>query len=540
MKSSYIIWNYANKYAYPLLLMMFILWMCLGIFPLVCYEADSLQLILGCDYAYSHGLKLPPVISYEYQMQPLTIILVVALKHVVPFLTCEQIYCLLTAVSSLAFLIGCVEFARYITKGRRVDALIAAMLLPEMYAIAMYPNSAITPAACFVWAMVCLTRERYWIAGLLMCVAPLLRADVLIVYPAVFPLFLLEGRNLKRSLVLSMIYAVLVVAVDLFFLWVFKADLFLSVKFYDTWNDLIPLLTHIKAILGFYSVFYIILLPVGIFAICRRRGWKELFLVLLPILLLHFFFRKMGSGSKHYLYIAPFVIIAGIRGISLICGMLSKRKIMKWCVVMGVVIFYMLSVRVWFMGEKKEYQKEDMLYNNGLIASLGSVHTSVADLTLVIGTGKPVMTEDELHIVSGYFFYSWYIHACKSELKKSLVNLKKAFATLPSSNIMEWGGWRSYVPIISMYLSEGMDVSYDGEKIFTIRTKNQCLSIWKMKRTVNEEQWQNTMDVCKELPQKEKKYVLVETFGAERQSFCDKLCRQNQMEKITDGLYEIK
>lgn len=69
------------------------------------------------------------------------------MKHTVPFLTCEQIYCLLTAVSSLIFLIGCIEFVRHITKGRRRDVLIAVMPIPEMYAIAMYPNSAIPAAA---------------------------------------------------------------------------------------------------------------------------------------------------------------------------------------------------------------------------------------------------------------------------------------------------------------------------------------------------------------------------------------------------------
>ena len=78
----------------------------------------------------------------------------------------------MTAVSSLIFLIGCVEFARHVTNGRRVNVLIAAMLLPEMYAIVMYSNSVILAAACFVWAMICLTKERYWTAGLLMYTAP--------------------------------------------------------------------------------------------------------------------------------------------------------------------------------------------------------------------------------------------------------------------------------------------------------------------------------------------------------------------------------
>ena len=36
--------------------------------------------IWGLQKAYSHGLEFPPVISYAYYMQPLTIIMVVALK----------------------------------------------------------------------------------------------------------------------------------------------------------------------------------------------------------------------------------------------------------------------------------------------------------------------------------------------------------------------------------------------------------------------------------------------------------------------------
>ena len=76
-------WNFTNRHAYLILMSVFIVWCALGVFPLACYKTDSLQLILGCDYAYSHGLEFPPVISYAYYMQPLTIIMVVALKHLI-------------------------------------------------------------------------------------------------------------------------------------------------------------------------------------------------------------------------------------------------------------------------------------------------------------------------------------------------------------------------------------------------------------------------------------------------------------------------
>ena len=188
-------WGYVARHGYLIVLALFALWMCLGIFPLVCYEADSMEVIYGCDLLNSQGWSLPPIHSYEYRMQPLIYITVVAIKKCVPALTCEQIYCLVTAISSFIFLIGSVEFVRYITRRGRLKILIAAILLPEMYAIAMYPNSAIPAAACFIWAFICLIQRNYLVAAFLMCLAPLFRVDVVTVYPAIFPLFIHQGKT---------------------------------------------------------------------------------------------------------------------------------------------------------------------------------------------------------------------------------------------------------------------------------------------------------------------------------------------------------
>ena len=70
--------KFVDKNTYPVLLTLFILWMCVGIFPLQCYETDGQEIILGCDIMYREGWSLPPVYSYAYRMQPLTTILVVA------------------------------------------------------------------------------------------------------------------------------------------------------------------------------------------------------------------------------------------------------------------------------------------------------------------------------------------------------------------------------------------------------------------------------------------------------------------------------
>ena len=110
------VWKFAKQNPYSVLMTLFLLWMCIGIFPLRCYETDGQEIILGCDVMYREGWSFPPVYSYEYRMQPLTTLMVVALKHLVPFFTCEQIYCFTTVVFSLVFLFGCISFVQHVTK----------------------------------------------------------------------------------------------------------------------------------------------------------------------------------------------------------------------------------------------------------------------------------------------------------------------------------------------------------------------------------------------------------------------------------------
>jgi len=98
-----------NDNLYYILLALYALWMCCGIFPLVCYEGDSSHIIVGCTILYNEGVKISPTYSYAYDMQPLVSYVIVGLKHIVPYLTCENIYCLISAILKLCS-IGCLYF----------------------------------------------------------------------------------------------------------------------------------------------------------------------------------------------------------------------------------------------------------------------------------------------------------------------------------------------------------------------------------------------------------------------------------------------
>ena len=474
-------WTFVKKNPYSVLLTLFVLWMCIGIFPLQCYEFDGQEITLGCDVMYREGWSLPPVYSYEYRMQPLMTVLLVALKHVLPFFTCEQVYCFLSAVLSLVFLLGCISFARHITRASKTWILIAAMLLPEMYAIAMYANTAIPAAACFVWAMILLSKERYWLTGLLLCLAVLFRIDVVTAYPAILPLLIFDGKSWKRAIGISAAYGVTVVAVCLFFFWLMNAEALNTFGAYQKWSGIITASERFAAILGFYSLAYVVLLPLGVGVMAVRKYWKELFLVLLPILLTHYIFASFGNASKHFLYIAPFVIIAGVRALMWLKEVLRHHPVMKWAVIVAIVLFMVVSVRKGNLNMPWIY--ENPLTKAGVVVPFYETERGDTFYSVGLGAGYELATGDENMLLTGHLFYSWYIHLYKQMTGEWRKQQKAFIDNVPTSNILtlEYG---SSAPISFEYLTE----NYHFKQLenmpetyrFTLSNPQRDLHFWRI------------------------------------------------------------
>ena len=474
-------WTFVKKNPYSVLLTLFVLWMCIGIFPLQCYEFDGQEITLGCDVMYREGWSLPPVYSYEYRMQPLMTVLLVALKHVLPFFTCEQVYCFLSAVLSLVFLLGCISFAHHITRASKTWILIAAMLLPEMYAIAMYANTAIPAAACFVWAMILLSKERYWLTGLLLCLAVLFRIDVVTAYPAILPLLIFDGKSWKRAIGISAAYGVTVVVVGLFFFWLMNAEALNTFGAYQKWSGIITASERFAAILGFYSLAYVVLLPLGVGVMAVRKYWKELFLVLLPILLTHYIFASFGNASKHFLYIAPFVIIAGVRALTWLKEVLRHRPVIKWAVIVAIVLFMVVSVRKGNLNMPWIY--ENPLTKAGVVVPFYETERGDTFYSVGLGAGYELATGDENMLLTGHLFYSWYIHLYKQMTGEWRKQQKAFIDKVPTSNILtlEYG---SSAPISFEYLTE----NYHFKQLenmpetyrFTLSNPQRDLHFWRI------------------------------------------------------------
>ena len=83
--------KFLQQNRFSLLLMIFLVWMAIGIFPLYCYETDSMHVLAGCGIMVNQGITFPPLWTYEYSMQPLISLVVTVVGKTIPLLTVEHI-----------------------------------------------------------------------------------------------------------------------------------------------------------------------------------------------------------------------------------------------------------------------------------------------------------------------------------------------------------------------------------------------------------------------------------------------------------------
>ncbi len=538
------VWLFINKYSYQILLALFVLWMCIGIFPLQCYETDGQEIILGCDVMYRDGWTLPPVYSYEYRMQPLIMIVVAGLKYLMPFFTCEQIYCVLTALAGLAFLMGSLSFARHITGAGKIKTLFAAMLLPEMYAILMYANTAIFAAACFIWALMLIIKGKWWQTVLLLCIGAWFRIDIVSVYPVIFPLLYFEGKSLRQSFWKSAVCGVCVVIISLLGYWVMKADALGTYGNYERWNDMVTPALRFYAIFGFYSLAYFILLPVGLCVIMGKKCWKELFVVLLPIVLLHGVMSSFGNASKHFLYIAPFVIIAGVRALQWLGNLCSKRPVLKWAGIGVVILFMTVSIRQQRL--ELSWLQNNPLNNVGIAVPVADFHVAGKDIAVALGAGPQVITRDEFMLATGHAFYSWYIHSIKKIMQEWRRQQKAVIDKASSSNILTYE-WGVSAPISYEYVTEGYHYcqkeNMPDKYAFTIKNQERELTFWRVLWTEEEHNVPCVvarMDSLSSSFLPGDRYIIATPSHFGSFQFLDELSETGKLEKKAERIYKIK
>lgn len=443
---------------HSILLTCFCIWMGIGVFPLLTYESDAMHIIAGANLLCEHGFTLPPEYCYRYDMQPLSVIMIAALHKIIPLLTCEQWYCLLTAIAAYFVIFQSIIFVRRITGCTNMVAMLALAFFPESYAIAMYPNTSILALAVTLPAMNLLLKGRTVFPLFLMCVAPLMREEIIAIYPVILFLFLFRKDSWKRSLLLSILFAIAVIVVDLSIYWILNA---LPAGTMDTYQYIQSrLVEKVKyTIYTFYTIINLILIPLGILVCAQKRQWLLLAIAIFPMCLMHYIYRYYAGATKHWLYLLPFVMVLAVYGWQTVITACKKYRSVAITLLILLILYLTVSVKI-DVKDYPWYDHPESVANCQPCMTLKTFDVAGHQLKLGLGAGQLIPTTDEYMLLTGGIVYPFYIHNYKCRVKKELEDAVEAIKEYDSFNLamFSWGdnwylpnylmthGWKDIAP----------------------------------------------------------------------------------------------
>ena len=528
--------------SYYWLLGVFLLWTLVGLFPFeLTFEGDSLRIIAGCSVMYNQGWAVPPEVSYQYGMQPAIIYLIVSVKHLLPFLSCNTIYSLISALAALAAIPLAVAFVHRVTGMSKTLILFALILLPETYALSTYPNSSSFSYALALWAFLLIMREApFWQPLAIMCIATIFRIDIIIIYPVIFLLFLHRGTSLKKSIVLSVVAAFVVVVFMLAAYTLLQANPFKTLQAAKTMNDNGKLLQMgLIAIFSYYTIVNFILVPIGIVSVARKKQFIMLLIALLPMVLIHYFYRLNGGAAKHYLYLLPFIAILTSHAIHYLTALGKRHKVLGYAMVVALVAYYVVSLRFDFP-DKPWRNTEDCVSKLGPNLSLYKDASSPRHWQLGIGTSLGFFTEDELMVYSGHLFYPFYIHKVKSRQKDHIHEVKAYLdKNAPKQYAVVALTWNDLSLYPSVLLEEGYKYKKLSNRSFEMSDGNHDVVLLASEMENDEKNINKVLSNIRSNPKLDGMPVYVITQMESFHHPLDRLCEKQRCRKLMQGVYEV-
>lgn len=450
---------------YLIFLCLYCIWVAIGVFPLMTYEGDAQQLVFGATAMYNSGsFTFPPSYGYMYCMQPLPAIIVTGFKYLFPFATCEQIYSVFTAISAYIMIFGCLKFVRQLTNINPLIILFALFLYPEAAAIAMYANTAAPALATFVWSLCLMNDRKYILSVVLLCLAPLFRLDILVAYPVVFAIFLNQKIPFWKSVVYSALIAIIVSVFTILGYFVLNANPFDTFNQYAEGGGDGNLVKSIAIIVTFYTFINLVTAPVGIIKLLKDRKLILFLICLIPIVILQIV-NRLGTGTKHLLYILPFALLLSAITWEWIINVLEKLKqksqmpLKVVTTLLLVCLFFFLCVSVRLNPSSRPWLNvSDSKAKLGPCLTLYQEHKSHFNVEFGFGAGEVVPTADEFMLLTGNIVYPFYIHNFKTYMTQGLNDAKIYLADKGDYNLLGlfWGDGL-YFP--NLLLNDGWQIS---------------------------------------------------------------------------------
>lgn len=493
LSTSYISVSYLKRSFLPgeplgfhLLFILFVLWQIVGILPLRSYEGDAISIAGACEYAYKSGRLLISEVGYGYWMQPLTYLLIYYLHHLFTSCSCETIYCFVSALCAIGLQYFAILLAHKLCSLDRRLILAALFLLPESFALSMYPNSTAIAGLFIFAAFGLLSQRRLWPAVFLLMVAPGFRLDVLMIYIVVPFLFYKIGMPAKRNLMVTALIALAVVLSTLFIFKITGGDISYTLAEYSRWAQILPPQKRILAVTGFYGL-SIFLVFGGIIITYLRRKYFILIIGLVPLIFVHIIEFRFGNAAKHFALLIPFAIIF---------SSFSLRQIFKSGRLISVSALVLIMVYE-LTGLRFSYSPQiPHTLLNSYAPTICSSPFSIngKKMEAVVGAGQVLMTADEMILTSGEFFYPWVVQNIKKESIRREQELIKMVAK-PNHPVIAVFGWENRARICNLE--------------FTGKISSEDYTILKSPNNINREyfpmglestchRWDNTVNLYRQ------------------------------------------
>lgn len=451
-----------------ILLILSAIWMLIGCFPLVCYESDSTNVIAGCEFMSTY-FSLPPVLSYCWGIQPLTILSVFFFKKILFFLSCEQIYCGATIILTFLCIYLISLIVNFFTKRNiKIIALSLILFFPESYSILSYPNSAIFAFFFFLLPLYMFLKDKNkLIIILLLGIAPLFRADILMMYPILLLIAYIKKRKISKAVIITTIFAVTTISIYVISNLLLKANPLLKLSQKEdiasevTKNILLK--TTFEMSLTYFQITTFILIILGIYSIIKRKKWFLLSLSVIPVLINYFvYFDHVLYCGKYFLYMLPFIIIIVVEGLYYIKE--KKKYLLTLLCLLGIEFFIGTSFSTdslpWFStsysilnNKPKGYNIASINLNNKISIPIGKLKNLKANIS--IGPGQVIGTADELMLINGHFFSPFYYHLRKSIILKEREKALQYILKNTDTNIIVTAGYGARTMTLQLLLRNG-------------------------------------------------------------------------------------
>lgn len=410
-----------------------VLWQLPSILPPVSYEADSVSISMGVNDVFKNGWSALGETGYGYWMQPMTYIILAAIKFILPQVEPETIYSVISSLSAIGMQWVSILLASRIVAVNRFFILIAFALLPEWYAISSYPNSTAIAALAVFSGFYFLSSLRLLPAALLLTLAPLFRLDVIMIYPLIFLFCHYYGLDMKRAVILTAAFAFFLILFLIGFYAITGSSITHTLETFSYFSDIISIKKNLQAIYGFYGPVTLLAIPAGIILLVKQKNIYPIVLVTVAFLLVHGIQFRFGNASKHFALLIPFAgAISAVTAAKIAESTIFVKSVVSF--ITGLYLF--AGVRI-----SEPFGSFSQPLLNEYVPTLAHVDFKIGnrDFTSVIGGGQAGVTSDEVFLSSGSFFYPGYVNNIKKAIIRRRNNFIKTCAEEPAGRFIMVG-----------------------------------------------------------------------------------------------------